>query len=183
MLASPLFTHRRERSKCSPITDVSLELRHVHHPSLPVRGDPCGCAHTRASEVEIQMCCRSLISDKERIFSEHREIRDFLQLRVDHDAQGAKLLYQDSLRQNIIRDCFLRNKRFTILSEARSGLNMQELRVESADRALHEASLQLHSQRMECFQRNQLSHHSRREKERLCTQLEERERTLQDTSN
>ena len=67
------------------------------------------------------------------------------------------------------------------LSEARSGLNMQELRVESADRALHEASLQLHSQRMELFQRNQLSHHSRREKERLCTQLEERERALQDT--
>ena len=49
------------------------------------------------------------------------------------------------------------------MSEARSELNMQELRVESVDRALHEPGLQLHSQRMQLHQANQLSAHSERE--------------------
>ena len=38
-----------------------------------------------------------------------------------------------------------------MLSEARSEPNMQEVRVESADMALRESSLQLHSQRMELY--------------------------------
>ena len=49
------------------------------------------------------------------------------------------------------------------MSEVRSELNMQELRVESVDRALHESGLQLPSQRMQLHQANQLSAHSKRE--------------------
>ena len=41
---------------------------------------------------------------------------------------------------------------------------MQELRVETADRALHESGIQLHSQRMEFYQTKQLSDQSHKEK-------------------
>ena len=41
--------------------------------------------------------------------------------------------YQDSLQRNIIRDYFFKEQRNQILSEARSEMNMQELRSENAD--------------------------------------------------
>ena len=40
---------------------------------------------------------------------------------------------------------------------------MQELRVEFADRALHESGMQLHSPRMELYQADRLSDCSKRE--------------------
>ena len=56
---------------------------------------------------------------------------------------------------------------------------MQELRVESADRALQESGRQLHSQMMELYQANPLSDHSERE-ELTRTELDRRERVLQE---
>ena len=47
--------------------------------------------------------------------------------------------------------------------------------VECADRALQESGMQLHSQRMDLYQANQLSDQSQREKSRLCTELDRRE--------
>ena len=64
-------------------------------------------------------------------------------------------LNQDSLKQNIIRDCFLRNKKIIYCPK-----QVQELRFESAD-----------SRRMELYQANQLSDHSQREKSWLCTEF------------
>ena len=76
-----------------------------------------------------------------------------------------ELLDQNCLKQKIIRGGFLKNKKDYLLSEAQSELNMRELRVEDADRALHESSPQLHSRRMELYQMSQLSDHPQREKE------------------
>ena len=55
-------------------------------------------------------------------------------------------------------------------------MNMQELRVEIADRSLRESSLQIHSQSMERYQATQSYDHSWREKDWLYTEVEYRER-------
>ena len=52
---------------------------------------------------------------------------------------------------------------------------MQHLRVESEDRALHKSGQQLHSQRMEPYQASYLT--TVGEKDWLCTELEEREKS------
>ena len=54
---------------------------------------------------------------------------------------------------------------------------MQELRVESTDRAHNPLGLQHHATRMELYQANQLSDHSRREK---CWLQVDRMRNLQE---
>ena len=54
-------------------------------------------------------------------------------------------------------------QRNRILSEARSEMKLQELRVESAGMALRESNQQIHSQRMELCQANQSYGHTRRE--------------------
>ena len=71
----------------------------------------------------------------------------------------------------------LEERKNHVLSGARSEINLQEFRVESADRALHESGLQLHSQRNSS---KRISYHSRREKDWQCTELERRERVLQE---
>ena len=64
-----------------------------------------------------------------------------------------------------MRDCFFEQQKSQKLSEDRPELHMQELRVESTDRALHESSLQLHPPRMELYQANQLPDHSQEREE------------------
>ena len=66
----------------------------------------------------------------------------------------------------------LEEQRNQILSEARSEINMQELTVESADMALRESNLQIHSHRMEICQANQAFDDSQREKVSLHSDLE-----------
>ena len=60
-------------------------------------------------------------------------------------------------------------------------MHVLEVRVESAGRALIESSLQVHSQRMELHQAKQSYDHSWREKGWLRTDLEDRERALQES--
>ena len=60
----------------------------------------------------------------------------------------------------------------TTLSEAQSEVDRQDLRMHCADRAIHESGIQLHSQRMELCQANQLSDQSHSEKSWSCTELE-----------
>ena len=52
--------------------------------------------------------------------------------------------------------------------------------MQSADRALHGSGIQLHSQRMELYQANQSTDQPQKEKSWLCTDLEMRERALQE---
>ena len=101
-------------------------------------------------------------SEGDMIYTEQREIRDFPELQADHAAKENRQLCQNSLKRNTIRDCFLKNSR-----------------IESEDRPLRASNPRIHSQRTELYQANQSSDHSRREKDWLCIELEERERALQ----
>ena len=65
------------------------------------------------------------------------------------------------------------------MSEAQSELDRQELRIQCADRTLHESGIQLRFQRME-LQLNQSYDHSFREKNWLCTESERRDKSLQE---
>ena len=80
------------------------------------------------------------------MFAEHRDVRDVLELRADHAAQGelaplSELSEADNHTRSLLEE-----------QKNRSKMNMQELRVERADRALRELSLQIHSQCMELHQ-------------------------------
>ena len=80
------------------------------------------------------------------------------------------MLCQGTLKRNITRDY--------LLAEARSELEMQQLRV--VDRALQESGLQHHSQRMEPYTRriSGLIIPREREKNWLSTELDRRENVL-----
>ena len=114
--------------------------------------------------------------EREENLSEHREIRDFLELPADH-VQGEKAAVSRLSKSKNHTRLLLEEQKSHILSEARSELYMQELWVESADRVLHESDLLLHPQRME-FCRATQSPDSRRD-DWLCTESEERERKSQ----
>ena len=89
-----------------------------------------------------------------------------------------RFLRTASSKEKKLLDChsrlLLEEQKKHFLSETRSELNMQGLRIESADRALQETGLQLHSQRMELYQANHLSDHSKREKNWLCTEMDKK---------
>ena len=84
-------------------------LSHVHHPFLPVLGDPCRRAHTRESQVGFQMFCRRSDSESESFRSIEKSSISLNCEQVELPWEK-KQLCQDSLRRNIIRDSFLRNK-------------------------------------------------------------------------
>ena len=91
MLASPPFTQKREASAAPSRIYHSNRENYVSSSSTSTRKPVAMYSHTRESNVEIQMFCRSLLQrEKERIFTEHREIFDFLDLQSDHAAQGEK---------------------------------------------------------------------------------------------
>ena len=81
------------------------------------------------------------------------------------------MLKRNCPKPNVMRGGFLKNKKI-LLSEAQSELDRQELRVRSG--------MQLQSHRMEPHQANQLSDHSQREKSWLRTELDRKERLLQE---
>ena len=72
----------------------------------------------------------------------------------------------------------MRNKKIICCLKLQMELDKQELRVQCADRALHESGMQLQSQRMELYQANQLSDHSQREKSWPHTELDRKETLL-----
>ena len=49
-------------------------------------------------------------SARERIRTEHEEVRDHLKLLADKAAKEKRQPYQDSLKRNIIQDDFLKSK-------------------------------------------------------------------------
>ena len=148
------------RHRSEFITLTEKVLRHVHHPFVPVWEDPWRCSQTTENRVETQLFCRSLFQKEKRILSEHQEIRDHLKLRAGQAARGDKVLPSRLSVAEYHTRLLLGEPKNHTLSEARSELDMQELRVESAATALQESGLQLHPQRMELYQANQLSDHS-----------------------
>ena len=120
--------------------------------------------------------------DPKLIFAEHREVRNFLELRADLATLGEQApLSKLSEAEQSYESFFLRNKRNWILSEARCEMKIQELEVESADLTLHESNLQINSHRMELYQANRVYDNSRREQIMLHAALDSRERVFQET--
>ena len=114
----------------------------------PVQGNLWRCTHTRESQVEIQKYYRTLFRERKGRTTSRSRCRR-------RTAAPSKL--SDAKYHTIILLEEQRNRR---LSEARSQMDVQELTVGSADMALRESSLQIHSQRMELNEVNQSSDHS-----------------------
>ena len=180
MLASPLLTHERDRR--DSFQNLSLKWRKFCGAFVPVRRDPWRCAQTKENHVETQMLCRSLIRKERGFCLSIEKSATSLNCELIKLPEDKKLLYlRLSVSEAEYRTILLlEEQKNYLLSEALSKLDMQELRVERAHRALQESGLQLHSQRMELYQENQLFDHSKREKNRLCTELDRRERVLQE---
>ena len=104
-------------------------------------------------------------------------MHDLLDLQADHAAQGEQAARSKLSEAEYHARLLLEAQRNHQLSEARSEMKMQESRLESADRALRESDLQIQSQRLELYQ---ASGYYRREKDWLFSDLEERERILQE---
>ena len=120
------------------------------------------------------MLCIILVQKGKRFFLSTKINVNSLKNELTKLFEERELLKRNCLKPNVIRGSFLENKKIICC------LDKQELRVQCADRALHESSMQLQSQRMELHQANQLSDHSQREKSWLCTELDRKERLLQE---
>ena len=111
---------------------------------------------------------------------EQKEYRDHVKLSAD-EAVGGATLYQESLKENPIRDYFWKSKKNLILSEAKSEATMQELKADSADFPFRELSRHIQAHRMELYHANHVFENSRREEACLQAELENRERAHRET--
>ena len=87
----------------------------------------------------------------------------------------------NSLKRNFNTRLLPEEQRNQTLSQARSEMNMQVWRVESADMALRVSNRQIHSHRMEHYQANEVHENSRREHVMLRAELAKREMVHQET--
>ena len=82
-------------------------------------------------------CFTGVLSrERERTFTGHREIHVFLETQADHVARGEQAALSKLSETEYHTRLFLEEPKNHLLSETRSEMNMQESRVESADRAL-----------------------------------------------
>ena len=107
--------------------------------------------------------------------------RDYPQLQADKAAEGEEPALSNLSDAGYHARLLLEKQRNQVVSEARSEMNLHELRVERGDMALREENLQILSRRMELHRANQSHEHSRRDRVWHRTELEERERALQET--
>ena len=98
-------------------------------------------SHWRMSSLDV---FRSLIPRESEFFFEHRETHDFLQWQADQAAQGEQAALSKICEAEYHTRLPLEEQKKP-LSEARSEMNLQESRVESADRALRESRPQVWS--------------------------------------
>ena len=125
------------------------------------------------------MLCEGLI-EKEKFLSERGDVLNVFEWRADQAVLGKGVAQAKLSEAEYHSWGLLEEQKRSFASEAQSELDKQELRVECAHRALHEASMQLHSQRKELHQANQLSDQSQREKSWSCTELDRRARVHQE---
>ena len=118
-------------------------LCQVHHTSQPTQSDLWQCIH--AGECQVWMLFKSLIpKERVRFFFEHRETHDFLEWQADQASQGEQAALT-KISEAEYRTRLLLEEQKKPLSEARSEMNLQESRVESADRVLRESRPQVRS--------------------------------------
>ena len=110
-------------------------------------------SQTEKSWLCIEREIDGLHSEKEKVLSEHRDIRNFQEMRADQAVRGERVAQTKLSEAAYHMERLLEEQKDYSLSEARSELDAQELRVECADRALRESGMQLHSQRKENFTR------------------------------
>ena len=124
----------------------------------------------------LKMLCESLIQKENEFFQS---------VEISATSLKCNLLKENEwLNQNYVKQnhtiILLEGQKDHLLSKARSELDKQELRVESKDRALHESSVQLYSQRTERHQANKLSDQSQRERAGYAPNRTEEKRVLQE---
>ena len=82
--------HAEER-KCSPIKNLSLQQTKFCVKFIKIsfqhKETCCDVTHTRESRAKIQKSLQESSCERERVFTEHREVREFLELQADHAAQ------------------------------------------------------------------------------------------------
>ena len=91
MLASPLITQKR--GECGPSRIYHSNRDTLHR----VQGNLWRCTHATPSQAEIQKVLGVFF--QERIFAECPDIRDFLELRTDHAAQGEQAALRNVLSE------------------------------------------------------------------------------------
>ena len=114
------------------------------------------------------------LSEEGKALPEHRDLSYLLEMRADR-AQRERVAQTKLSEAEDHTRRLLEEQKDYLLSEAQLELDKQELRVQCADRALHESGMQLQSQRMELYQPNQVSDHSQREKSWPHTELDRKE--------
>ena len=157
-LASPLFPQERETSanpfgiyhSSGESSEGSFSHLHTGNEKSKAR------SHNKRMSSRDSGFARDPHLEREKILSEQKEIQNLLERKADQAFRGERAAR-------------------TRLSEAQSELDRREWKMQSADRALHGSGFQLHSQRMELYQANQLTDQSQKEKSWLCTDLEMRE--------
>ena len=149
---------------------------------VPATGKPVAMYSHRRKSSRDPKSLQEPHSERGRIFAEHREVRDYLELRADKAAQGEKAALSKLLSEaEYDMRLLFEDQRSHILPEARSEMHVQDFLKKSADKALRESNRQVHCHRMELYQANQAYENSRREQILLQAELENRERAVQET--
>ena len=117
-------------------------LCQVHHTFQPIQSDLCDVL--TLENVKSGCFSGDLFRERESFFFliEHRETHDFLQRQADQAAQGEQAALSKICEAEYHTRLLLEVQKKS-LSEARSEVNLQESRVESADRALRESRPQV----------------------------------------
>ena len=111
MLASPLLTQKREASALPAIIYHSIEkVLRLAHRIFKAQGDLIPVYSQERKSSRDPRNTLETHSARERIRTEHEEVRDHLKLLADKAAKGKRQPYQDSLKRNIIQDDFLKSK-------------------------------------------------------------------------
>ena len=106
MLASPLFTQKREASAAT--SRINHSNKEISVSSVSHR-ETCCDVLTQEKVVPRSKEFTGVVF-RERTFTEHREVRDFLNFEQVKPLKEKRLRYPNSLERDTIRENFLRNE-------------------------------------------------------------------------
>ena len=146
MLASPLLMQKR---------GAGAAAARIYHPSG--ESSMSSSPHVRSSgrlaaifpSSRDPRSVQETHSASETVRTEHQEVRVRLEFRADEAAEGEKAALSRLPEAEFHTRLLLEEQRHQTLPEARSDMNMQELKTESADMTLRDLDRQNHSHRME----------------------------------
>ena len=156
-LTTVITGERQVRTHSEFITLIEKVLRRLL--GTFVRG-----VQTREHQVETQNVVREPHSERERILPKHQDIRKFREMRAAQAVRGERVAQSKLSEAESHENTSWGTKKIIYSLKHDLSWDKQELRIESAERALHESGGPLHSQRMERYQANQLSDQCQRER-------------------